>query len=79
MATTISTPIAAPVLARIRLRAGKAGSGKSAATMVAEAITTARAAGVAGQLLLRGDSAYGTSAVGKACLDAGARFSRAPA
>ncbi|NYE70184.1 hypothetical protein [Microlunatus parietis] len=37
LATTISTPLAAPVVAGIRLSAGKAGSGKGAASMVAEA------------------------------------------
>jgi hypothetical protein len=35
LATTISTATAAPVLAGIRLRAGKAGSGRGAASMVA--------------------------------------------
>jgi hypothetical protein len=44
LATTLSTPSAAPVVAGIRLRAGKAGSGKGAASMVTEAISTARAA-----------------------------------
>ncbi len=63
------------MVAGIRLRAAKAGSGMGAASMITEAITTARAAGVTGELLVRGDSAYGTSAVIKACLDAGARFS----
>jgi hypothetical protein len=43
--------------------------------MVTEAINTARAAGAAGELLVRGDWAYGNSAVVKACLDTGARFS----
>lgn len=75
LATTISTPIAAPVVAGIRLRAGKAGSGKGAASMVTEAINTARAAGGTGDVLVRGDSAYGNSAVVKACLAGGARFS----
>jgi hypothetical protein len=75
LATTISTPIAAPVVAGIRLRAGKAGSGRGAASMVTEAINTARAAGAAGELLVRGDWAYANSAVVKACLDTGARFS----
>jgi hypothetical protein len=36
LATTISTSDAAPVLVGIRLRAGKAGSGKGAASMVTE-------------------------------------------
>src|SRR5688572_3387057 len=44
LATTISTPAAAPVIAGIRLRAGKAGSGRGADSMVTEAIKTARAA-----------------------------------
>jgi hypothetical protein len=75
LATTISTEQGAPVVAGIRLRAGRAGSGKGAASMVAEAIGTARAAGATGQILVRGDSAYGNSAVVGACRKAGARFS----
>jgi hypothetical protein len=75
LATTISTDTAAPVVAGIRLRAGKAGSGKGAASMVTEAIGTARAAGATGEILVRGDSAYGTSAVVNACLRAGVWFS----
>jgi len=42
---------------------------------VAEAIRTARAAGAVGEILVRGDSAYGNSIVISACLRAGARFS----
>jgi hypothetical protein len=75
LATTISTPQAAPVMAGIRLRAGRAGSGKGAASMVREAIGTARAAGATGEILVRGDSAYGNSAVVRACAKAGVRFS----
>jgi hypothetical protein len=60
LATTISTPISAPVAAGIRLRAGKTGSGKGAGRMVAQAIATARAAGVSGKIMVRGDSAYGS-------------------
>lgn len=75
LATTISTAGGAPVVAGIRLRAGKAGSGKGAASMVAEAIRTARAAGATGGILVRGDSAYGNSTVVAACVKAGARFS----
>jgi hypothetical protein len=75
LATTISTREGAPVVAGFRLRAGKAGSGKGAATMVTEAIATARAAGATGAILVRGDSAYGNSAVVGACLKAGVRFS----
>jgi hypothetical protein len=75
LATTISTPRAAPVVAGIRLRAGRAGSGKGAASMVREAINTARAAGAVGEILVRGDSAYGNSAVVGACVKAKVRFS----
>nr|WP_202897555.1 IS1380 family transposase [Actinopolymorpha pittospori] len=75
LATTISTSQGAPVVAGIRLRAGRAGSGKGAASMVAEAIATTRAAGAAGEILMRGDSAYGNHAVVAACVKAGARFS----
>ena len=63
MATTLSTPTGAPVIAGIRLRAGRAGSGKGAASMVTDAIGVARAAGAAGEVMVRGDSAYGHSAV----------------
>ena len=73
--TTISTSAGAPVVAGIRLRAGRAGSGKGAATMVTDAIRTARAAGASGEILVRGDSAYSSRAVIHACLRAGARFS----
>jgi hypothetical protein len=40
--------------------------------MVREAVALARAAG---QILVRGDSAYGNSAVVNACVEANARFS----
>lgn len=45
LVTIISTVTGAPVIAGVRLRAGKAGSGKGAASMVRDAIRTARAAG----------------------------------
>jgi hypothetical protein len=75
LATTISTPTAAPVIAGIRLRAGKAGSGRGADSMVTEAVRVARAAGAAGKILVRGDSAYGTGPVVNACLRAKVQFS----
>jgi len=75
LATTISTEAGAPVIAGMRLRAGKSNSGKGAGRMVAQAIATARAAGITGQILVRGDSAYGTRAVIAACRRAGAQFS----
>ena len=75
LATTISTASAAPVIAGVRLRAGKAGSGRGAGSMVTEAVATARAAGATGEILVRGDSAYGTRSVVGACVKAKVRFS----
>ena len=75
LTTTISTDLAAPVIAGMRLRAGRAGSGKGAGRMVAQAIGTARAVGATGQMLVRGDAAYGNRAVISTCRRAGARFS----
>jgi hypothetical protein len=75
LASTLSTDIAAPVITGMRLWAGKTGSGKGAGRMVAQAIGTARAAGVTGTILVRGDSAYGSGAVVSACRRAGAQFS----
>ena len=56
LATTISTDTGAPVIAGIRLRAGKAGSGRAAGPMVKEAVRTAPAAGATGTILVRGES-----------------------
>src|SRR4051795_5020879 len=75
LAATISTEHGAPVIAGIRLRAGRAGSGKGAATMVTDAVRTARPAGATGEVLVRGDAAYGNIVLIGPCLDAGARFS----
>jgi DDE family transposase len=55
---TISTPTAAPVIARARLRSGNTASATGAGRLLAQAITTARRAGVSGQVLARADSAY---------------------
>ena len=75
LATTISTASSAPVIAGLRLRAGRANSGKGAGRMVASAIGTARAAGASGPILVRGDSAYGNRAVVAACVRHNAQFS----
>lgn len=76
LAVTISTETAAPVVTGVRLRAGRAGSAKGAASMVTEAINTAKAAGAhAEHILVRGDSAYGNGKVIAAVVKAGARFS----
>jgi hypothetical protein len=55
---TISTPTAAPVIARARLRKGNTASATGVGRLLAQAITTARAAGITGQVLARADSAY---------------------
>ncbi len=60
--TTLSTATAAPVIAEARLRSGKTGSGRAAASQVKQAITTTRRCG-AGKIMLRGDSAFGTKKV----------------
>jgi Transposase DDE domain group 1 len=75
LATTLSTPTAAPVITGMRLRAGKTGSAKGAGRMIAQAIATARAAGASGKILVRGDCAFGTRAVVRACRRGGAEFS----
>ena len=76
---TLSTPLAAPVIARARLRKGSTASAKGAGRMLAQAITTARAAGVKGQLLCRADSAYyGWAFVGAALRDEGVVLGHRP-
>jgi len=75
LATTLSTADSAPVITGMRLRAGKAGSGKGAGRMVTQAIVTARKAGAVGTILVRGDSAYGTRSVISACLRSKVEFS----
>jgi len=55
---TISTPTAAPVIARARLRKGNTASAAGCGRLLAQAITTATAAGVTGRILARADSAY---------------------
>jgi len=77
LATTISTPDCAPLVAGMRLRAGKTGSGKGAGRMVAQAIGTVRAVNAHATILVRGDSMYGSRAVVGTCVRHGAQFSLA--
>jgi Transposase DDE domain group 1 len=75
LAATVCTPLAAPVIAATRLRGGNAASARGAASMITEGVSTARAAGCTGTLVVRMDSAfYGSPAVW-AARKAGARFS----
>jgi hypothetical protein len=55
---TVCTPVAAPVIARARLRRGNTASAAGAGRLLAQAIGTARDAGVSGPVLCRADSAY---------------------
>jgi hypothetical protein len=75
LAATVSTPLAAPVVVAARLRGGSAGSARGAASLVAEAISAARQAGVTGMIVVRADSAYYGGAFVATCRRAGAHFS----
>jgi hypothetical protein len=55
---TLSTDAAAPVIVRARLRRGNVASPTGAGRLLAQGLGTARAAGVAGRVLCRADSAY---------------------
>ena len=72
---TLSTPLAVPVIARARLRKGNTSSAKGAGRLLAQALSTARTAGVKGQILCRADSAYYGWAFVGAALRAQAWFS----
>ena len=71
----VSTPLAAPLIAAARLRKGNIASGKGAGRLLAQAVATARRAGVSGQLLVRADSAYYAHATVAAAIRAKAWFS----
>jgi hypothetical protein len=61
LTASVCTPIAAPVIATARLRGGNAASVRGAASLVVDAINTARAAGVTGLIVVRGDAAFYSS------------------
>jgi hypothetical protein len=81
LVATISTPDAAPVNAATQLRAGNAGSARSAARLVAEAIATTKAVlatqprSAGGEIVLRADSAFYSRKVIAAARRGGVRFS----
>jgi hypothetical protein len=72
---TISTPLAAPVIAASRLRRGAAFSPRGSARLLAEALRTARTAGAGGLVIVRADSAYYIHDIVATARRAGARFS----
>jgi hypothetical protein len=71
----VSSPTAAPVILAARLRSGNTASHKGSGRLLAQAISTARAAGVTGRVLVRADSAYYTHTFVAAALKAKAWFS----
>jgi hypothetical protein len=75
LAAVISTPLSAPVIAATRLRGGNAASARGAASLAARAITTARACGCTGTIVVRLDSAFYNAAVIGAIRRNGAHFS----
>ena len=81
LVATISTPDAAPVIAATQLRAGNAGSARGAASLVGEAIATAKAVlatqprSAGGEIVLRADSAFYSRKVIAAARRGGVRFS----
>jgi hypothetical protein len=75
LAAVVSTPLSAPVIAATRLRGGNAASARGAASLAAQAITTARDCGCTGTIVVRMDSAYYSAAVIGAVRGSGARFS----
>ena len=71
----LSSPGRAPVITRARLRRGNVASAAGAGDLLTRSISTARAAGVTGQIMVRADSAYyGHNLVG-AAVKHGAWFS----
>src|SRR5512135_2086135 len=75
LAATISTPLAAPVIAATRLRGGSAASCRGAASFATASVATARNAGCSGTLVARADSAFYSAAFTGAVRAAGAFFS----
>jgi Transposase DDE domain group 1 len=75
LVATVSTPLATPVVAATRLRNGAASSVKGAASLLAEALSTAQAAGATGPVLVRADSQFYAGKVVSAAHRAGAMVS----
>jgi hypothetical protein len=75
LAASVCTPLAAPVIAATRLRGGNASSARGAASMITEAVATARTAGCTSTLVVRMDSAFYGSPACSAARKAGAYFS----
>ncbi|MFJ1709875.1 IS1380 family transposase [Kitasatospora sp. NPDC088346] len=72
---TLSTPLARPVIAAVRLRRGKAADARGAGPFTAEALAAAKQAGARGTVVVRADSQFYNADVAAACRRAGACFS----
>src|SRR3954468_2220574 len=79
LVATVSTPVAAPVIAATRLRKGATNSAKGAFRLIGDALATARSAGAGTApdaiITVRGDSAFYNHKVVAAARRGGARFS----
>ena len=72
---TVSTPLAAPVIAGSRLRKGGTNSARGASRLLADALVTAKTSGARGLLVVRADSAFYNHDVLATAVRHGARFS----
>jgi hypothetical protein len=72
---TICTPLSAPMIAATRLRKGATNSVRGAASLLADALATARRAGATRLVIVRADSAYYCHDIVATARRAGARFS----
>ncbi|MFJ1708505.1 transposase [Kitasatospora sp. NPDC088346] len=72
---TLSTPLARPVIAAVRLRWGKAADARGAGSFTAEALAATGQAGASGTVIVRADSQFYNADVVAACRRANARFS----
>ncbi len=72
---TLSSPVAAPVIAATRLRKGSTNSARGAARLLADALATAKKAGASGLVVVRADSAFYAHDVIATARRARARFS----
>lgn len=70
LAVTASTAHSRPVIVAVRLREGRAGSGRGADTLIREAIGVLRRAGVTATIVVRADSAFCSAKLVKVCRDA---------
>ncbi|WUK17240.1 transposase [Kitasatospora sp. NBC_00374] len=72
---TLSTPLARPVVAAVRLRRGKAADARGAGPFTSEALAATRQAGASGTVIVRADSQFYNADVVAACRRSNAHFS----